>query len=163
MFKVSFKKESKKVETFNNKVTVVTLVGHVAISKEMYEMFPSKVSTWMFDHRSVDVSLGFGENGSTVLRLELSGKAVCSEEDAFDAVVGERIAESKAKIRLYRFMHTLLHKLYAHFITASIGDYAAVRIEKEGNFGGVFEVMGKYQGLLVKESHHLGQLLLDNY
>jgi hypothetical protein len=97
-----------------------------------------------------------------VIRLEFYGKAVCSEDDTFDAETGKRIAESRAKIKLYKFMHTLIVKLYEYYFGLILGSkYSSKYISQEldTSENTLFDSMSKYQALLIKESHHLGQLL----
>jgi hypothetical protein len=159
MFKVSFKKDCKKVQTFNDRATIVTIVGIMDYPNELWTCTPTSITDWLWNHPSIDVGVcrmdGF--------RLEFSGKSVCSAEDTFNPIIGERIAESRAKIRLYKFVHTLLYKLYVYYFDVILGDrYALCDIEKTIDYnkpGGIFEEMGKYKDLLRKETLHLEKLL----
>jgi hypothetical protein len=159
MFKVSFKKDCKKVQTFNDRATIVTIVGYMDYPNELWTCTPTSITDWLWNHPSIDVRV-YGGDG---LRLEFSGKSVCSAEDTFNPIIGERIAESRAKIRLYKFIHTLLYKLYVYYFDVILGDrYALCDIEKTINYnkpGGIFEEMGKYKDLLRKETLHLEKLL----
>lgn len=161
MFKVSFKKDCKKVQTFNDRATIVTIVGYMDYPNEIWDCTPTSVTEWLWRHPNADVKVC----GGNTFRLEFSGKSVCSAEDTFDPVIGERIAESRAKIRLYKFVHTLLHKLYVYYFNIIFGDrYALCNIEKTAEYskpGGIFEEMGKYKSLLDKETLHLEKLLKE--
>ena len=159
MLKVSFKDDFKKVQTFNSKATVVNLTGTVKFPNELFRLIPLDLDEWIFHHPTVEVV-------DSVVRgwtLKASGTAKCADGDTFNPIVGERIAEAKAKIKLYKFMHTLLYKLYVYYFRFTFGDrYALCNIDKTADYkkpGGIFEEMGKYQALLIKESHHLGKLL----
>ena len=159
MFKVSFKKDCKKVQTFNDRATIVTIVGIMDYPSELWTCTPTSITDWLWNHPSIDFRVYGGEE----FRLEFSGKSVCSAEDTFNPVIGEMIAESRAKIRLYKFIHTLLYKLYVYYFDVILGDrYALCDIEKTIDYnkpGGIFEEMGKYKDLLRKETLHLEKLL----
>jgi hypothetical protein len=159
MFKVSFKKDCKKVQTFNDRATIVTIVGYMDYPNEIWDCTPTSVTEWLWSHPRVDVKVC----GGSTFRLEFSGKSVCSAEDTFDPVIGERIAESRAKIRLYKFVHTLLHKLYVYYFDIIFGDrYALCDIGELADYnkpGGILEEMDKYKSLLDKETLHLEKLL----
>ena len=165
MFKVSFKDsegcKAVTVQHFNNKETVVQLRGIMPLPSFWFSI-PSNIRDWVFEHPSIDTY-------ESIVRAELIiksfGKAICADGDTFDAKMGERIAESKAKIRLYKFMHTLCKKLiycYHGYIygvpegrgtckTATLSDY----------HGGLQDACRKYAELWVKESRHLGILLSE--
>ena len=166
MIKVSFKKDSTKIQTFNDRCVVVTMVGQMIMPSYLWQIFPNDMANWMWEHPSVDASWGNCTKHNDVIRLEFSGKAKCADDDVFNAETGRRIAESRAKIRLYKFIHTLLCKLYEYYFGITFGDrYALCNIDKTADYnkpGGVCEEMGKYQGLLIKESHHLGELLRES-
>lgn len=161
MFKVSFKKDCKKVQTFNDRATIVTIVGYMDYPNEIWDCTPTSVTEWLWRHPNVDVKVCGGDT----FRLEFSGKSVCSAEDIFNPVIGERIAESRAKIRLYKFVHTLLHKLYDYNFDIIFGDrYALCDIGEFADYnkpGGLFEEMGKYKSLLDEETLHLEKLLKE--
>lgn len=155
MLKVSFKEDCQKVQVFNDRATIVTMVGQIIMSEELWSVFPDKIAHWMCNHQGINVSWSSNKHYEFI-RLEFSGKAVCADDDTFDAETGRRIAESRAKIRLYKFMYKLLDQLcdyygkllvgYRGFNSASVND-------------SLFSELDKYQALWVKESHHLGKLL----
>lgn len=158
MFKVSFKEDSKKVQVFNDKATVVTLTGRVKMPK-WFCFMPSNIAYWVGHHPTVEFDGIYALDEAVIT---VSGKSVCSEKDTFDSVLGERIAESRAKIRLYKFMHTLCKNLMYYY-------YGILYGVPEGNGeletgmakhkGGLQEACSKYASLWIKESKHLGELL----
>lgn len=159
MFKISFKKDYKKVQTFNDKATLVTLVGEMRMPTAVWQTFPSDVANWMWDHSGVDAQWGTCTKFYEAFRLEVSGKSVCAEGNTFDPVVGQRIAESKAKIKLYKFMHTLIDQLcdyYGKLLLGYIGFIPSSTIKDS-----LYSELEKYQELWIKESHHLGKLLKE--
>ena len=166
MLKVSFKDDFMKVKTFNDKCVVVTMVGRMTMPTDLWQIFPNDVADWMWNHPTIDASWGnYTKKQYEEFRLEFSGKAVCHDEDSFNEETGKRIAESRAKIRLYKFIHTLLYKLYVSYFSVTFGDrYALCNIDKTADYnkpGKIFEEMGKYKALLISESHHLGELLKE--
>ena len=162
MFKVSFKENSKKVEVFNNRATIVTLVGHMIIPSKVWAIFPNGMANWMWEHPSIDASWGTCTRENEVIRLEVTGKSVCAKEDIFNAVTGERIAESRAKIRLYKFIHTLCENLMTYYYGIMYGnaEFDVIReSHTESPKDCLYLTCKKYRELWIKESHHLGKLL----
>ena len=161
MLKVSFKDNFKKVQTFNDKETVVTLTGK-CITPFWFNHMPRKIWDWAIWHPSVEISETYSSQ-NLVMVIEVLGKSVCADDDTFDAKMGERIAESRAKIKLYKFMHTLCKKLmycyygYIYGVSEDRGTYKTATLSDY--HGGLQDACRKYAELLVKESRHLGTLL----
>ena len=159
MFKVSFKEDPKKVQVFNDKATVVTLTGRVKMPK-WFCFMPNNIAYWIGHHPTVEFDSIYALDEAVIT---VSGKSVCSEKDTFDSVLGERIAESRAKIRLYKYMHILCKNLMYYYYGILYGvperngevETKVVKYHK----GGLQEVCSKYTSLWVKESKHLGELL----
>jgi hypothetical protein len=112
----------------------------------------------MWDHQGVDVQWGNCTKDNEGFRLELSGKSVCANGDTFNAETGRRIAESRAKIRLYKFMYKLFDQLCDYYGKLLVGykGFNSASIN-----GSLLSELEKYQSLWVKEYHHLGKLLED--
>lgn len=157
MLKVSFDDSSKKVQVFNNRATVVTLSGKVRIPRKLWCMMPSGFGPWVRNHPSIEASWGCDTKDFEILDIEAIGKSVCSEEDAFNPKLGERIAESRAKIKLYKFMYKLCDKLAHSYNEILFGPYIPLR--KSYNPFSILEDLNFYRGLWAKEAHHLGELL----
>lgn len=156
MLKVSFKEGFKKVQKFNERATVVTLTGEVIIPS--WEMFPNKIQRWMFDEQNtVDV-----EDTISLLKIKAVGKSVKAEEDTDNPVLAERIAEARAKLKIYRFMYKLCKKMLRYYFTSMYGNAEVGRVlesHTEPQKDCIWVAGRKYMGLMIKESHHLGQLL----
>lgn len=156
MLKVSFKDGFKKVQRFNERATVVTLTGEVLIPS--WEMFPNKIQKWMFDEQNtVDV-----EDTISRLKIKAVGKSVKAEEDTDNPVLAERIAEARAKLKIYRFMYKLCEKMLRYYFTSMYGNAEVGRVSEshtEPPKDCIWVASRKYMGLMIKESHHLGQLL----
>lgn len=160
MFKVSFKGDFKKVQTFNDRAIIITLVGKMHFPAELWHCTPTEITDWVWNHPSVD-ALWIAEDS---LRLEFSGKSVCAEEDTYDPVLGERIAESRAKLKLYKFVYTLCKKLLQYNYTTMYGTRElelTLESHSESPKDCIYIAYKKYQGLLIKESNHLGKLLSE--
>lgn len=159
MFKVSFKNDFRKVETFNDRATVVTLTGIMSMPKNVWWIMPQSITDWLWTHESIDVTWQDNEH----FRLEFSGKSVCSKDDAFDPVIGARIAECRAKIKLYKFLHTLCKKLMYFYYGILYGvpkEKTEMPLTAHTFYpGGLQNTIAKYTSLWIKESQHLGKLL----
>lgn len=164
MLKVSFKENSMKVQTFNNKATVVTMVGQMSMPRNLWLIIPDSITNWMWQHPSVDATFGTCTRDSDIIRLEFSGKAVCASEDTFDAETGKRIAESRAKIKLYKFLHNLCEGIMKQYYSLMYGnaEFDVIReSHTETPKDCLYLTCQKYRNLWIKESHHLGELLKE--
>ena len=162
MFKVSFKNNAIEIETFNSCATIVTLTGEMAIPPNVWDAFPDKITNWMWHHPSIDASWGKCTVDKEVIRLEVTGKSVCAKGDIFDAETGKRIAESRAKIKLYKFVHNLCEKIMKYYYSIMYGN-AEFDIIRESHIEApqdcLYLTCQKYRELWIKECHHLGKLL----
>ena len=160
MLKVSFKDDFKDTIVFQDKVTMVTLTGKV-VMPEWSDQMPHEVTDWLNYHPSVEVDNHWNKNGWFEMTLKASGKAKCHKDDTPNSKLGERIAESRAKIRIYRFMQVLTDKLCAYYYALVYGKQG----EATSNFvapndqTSLYLANKKYQKLLDHERHHLVELL----
>lgn len=161
MFKVSFKENPqfpvKKVQRFNyDRVTVVTLKGVAELPVFLQCFIPHKVFDWTDTLKNVDVEFTMKRMFITV-----TGKSICSKEDKIDKILGERIAEARAKLYLYKFMAHFLDKVWSYFIEQLCGT-ASIRCtayKKDVNEEHLSEALNKYWRLYKDEDKHLNILL----
>lgn len=153
MFKVSFNKDNyKKVKTFNNKVVTVTIEGKV---EENMDIIPFIIRSWAEqEYTGVDVEFDYRK-----IVIVATGTAKCSSDDVFNVVIGERIAESKAKIKLYRFMKNFCDEMVHYYAVILSGtDYDRDTASKDSLLG----AYSKYCALEQKELEHLNKLIKDS-
>lgn len=153
MLKVSFKEDYMRVQTFNDKATVVTMTGRVDLP-DFWDNIPHIISNWMYDCPSIEVDATWNQ-----LILISKGKSVCADEDTFDEEIGYRIAESRAMIKIYKFMEKLTDKLCQHYFKVLYGDADIHNIFYNQKDESLYAAHQRYQALLIKESQHLGKLL----
>lgn len=161
MFKVSFKENPqfpvKKVQRFNDdRVTVVTLKGVARVPVFLQYYIPCKVYDWASTLKNVDAEFGMSEMFITV-----TGKSICSKEDKVDKILGDRIAEARAKLHLYKFMMDFLDKVWSYFMEQLCGT-AAIKCIADGkdvNKEHLSEAVNKYWRLYNDEQKHLNILL----
>lgn len=102
MWKVSFNKDTyKKVEVFNDKATVVTLIAKVVIPKEIANHIPLKVFDWAQKHVNPKIVI---IPHYDIIEFKVKGKTVRKDGDENKPLLAERLAECKAKMSIYRFM-----------------------------------------------------------
>lgn len=161
MFKVSFKENSqfpvKKVQRFSDdRVTVVTLKGVAQLPTFLQYFIPHKVFDWIDTLKNVDVEFTMKRMFITV-----TGKSICSKEDKVDRVLGDRIAEARAKLHLYKFMVFFLIKIWRYFIEQLYGTTSIeCTADKKGvNKEHLNEAVYKYWRLYKDEQKHLNILL----
>lgn len=155
MLKVSFKENFRKVQVFNSRATVVTLTGEV-LKPGFMDHVPKEIDDWMTFHPSVEVYEHYTDKG-WMLQIKVKGKSLCSEGDSFDAILGERIAESRAKIKFYKFMRTLVSKIADYYLDLLAGKGSHGGFDSDGT--GLVDIKNIYEFLLNKEDYHLCKLL----
>ena len=156
MYKVSFKDDFKKVERFNNKVTKVTLKGTIKNAWTLDDLnIPQSIYDWMRDNNCKDLDT-----------LEVSGIAIRSNKDKDDPVLGERLAEARAKLKIYKFMRTFCYKMLKYYALKLYGintnNTITVRaIDQESYVDSLQKAYKKYSRLVDVENTHIKQLLYD--
>lgn len=161
MFKVTFKNSPKcpfkKVERFNDgKCTTVTLTGYMQCPTEFFISLNKSISDWIMHHPSVDTTNIITINS---ICLKTQGKTLRADGDEDNPILAERIAESRAKIKIYKFVYTLLKKIFSSQCKALFGisDFYPVHVST----GTVYEALVKYRRLLITERQHLTKLIKE--
>lgn len=156
MYKVSFTDDFKKVERFSNKVTKVTLKGTI---KNIYALddlnIPQPICDWMRDNNCKDLNT-----------IEVAGTAIRNDKDKDDPVLGERLAEARAKLKIYKFMRTFCHKMLKYYALKLYGIKTNNTItvkasEQESYDDSLLKAYKKYDRLVDVENTHIKQLLYD--
>lgn len=156
MYKVSFTDDFKKVERFNNKVTKVTLKGTIKNAWALDDLnIPQSIYDWMRNNNCKDLDT-----------LEVSGIAIRSDNDKDDPVLGERLAEARAKLKIYKFMRTFCHKMLKYYALKLYGitTNSAITlraIDQESYDDSLQKAYKKYSKLVDVENTHIKQLLYD--
>ena len=152
MYKVSFADDFKKVKRFNNKVTKVTLKGTIKNTYTSDDLYiPQSIYDWMRDN-----------NCKFPDTLEVSGIAIRSDNDKDDPVLGERLAEARAKLKIYKFMKTFCHKMLEYYTLKLYGTKASnntIVIKVNPEKDSLFKAYMKYDKLVDVENNHIKQLL----
>ena len=154
MYKVSFTDDFKKVERFSNKVTKVTLKGTI---KNIYALddlnIPQSIYDWMRDNNCKGLDI-----------LEVTGTAIRNNNDKDNPVLGERLAEAKAKLKIYKFMKTFCHKMLEYYKLKLYGiksNDVIIKTDPEGLSctSCLLKAYMKYEKLVEVENNHIKQLL----
>lgn len=160
MWKVSFKDPMyKKVQKFNDRATVVTLKGDLKIPIEVMTSIPKKMHDWMMKKSNPKVKV-YPWQGT--ISIVVKGKFIKSKEDKEDSVSAERIAECKAKIKLYKFMYTLLMNYIEYYATLLKGKEWSFENTPINDTNCIAYVYNKYTRLYLKEKKHLEELLKEH-
>ena len=156
MYKVSFTNDFKKVERFNNKVTKVTLKGTIKNVYALDELnIPQPIYDWMKDNNRKELDT-----------LEVSGTAIRNDKDKDDPVLGERLAEARAKLKIYKFMKTFCNKMLEYYAQQLYGiktnNTITIRASTpDETCDNVLKAYKKYDRLVDVENTHIKQLLYD--
>lgn len=162
MFKVSFKDKigspSKMLQRKGN-TTYVTLKGYMRIP-EIY--VPQDIRDWVHSVKSIQSDLYYniwGTNG--VATICVTGKAIKADADVDDVVFAERIAESRAKLKLYWFVYKLIGKILRYHKRLLYGNSVvrAANLVSDKNHDYLYKAERKYNRLLNTEGQHLSTLL----
>lgn len=160
MWKVSFKNPMyKKVQKFNDRVTVVILKGDLKIPMEVMNSMPKKIWDWMKKKSNPKVKIYHWQG---VINVTVTGKAVRSNEDKDDPVLAERIAECRAKIKLYKFIYTLLMNYAEYYATLLKGKEWSFENTPVNDTNCIAYVYNKYTRLYINEKKHLKELLKEH-
>jgi hypothetical protein len=155
MFKVSFKDDYKQVKRLGNTIEV-TLTGTMHLP-EAWQIIPLKINEWVnWRSYASSISIDFNVANETMI-IKVIGKSKKHPDDVDNVVIGERLAESRAKIRLYKFMYRLLDQLCNYYRKLLIGYVVVLPASDIPN--SIYAEFLKYRVLYIKESHHLGKLL----
>ena len=158
MFKVSFKdkpKDPSKAVIKKGNTTTVILKGVVSLPSFFYDM-PQIILQWVSDQTKVEL---YDNMANNTLIIYSTGEARCHDEDVFDPILGERLAEARAKYYIYKFFYDLTSKLSDYYIGLLFGDAG---VAGSGKGSCLTQDMKKYESLCIRESHHIGELLKAN-
>lgn len=157
MFKVSFKETPNKpfrVVTKAGRETTVILRGTIKMPDFWHHM-PMEIVDWIGNRTRIE---GYEDIVNNTIIIYSTGKAKCMEGDTYNSLLGERIAESRAKYYIYKFIYDLCQRLYSYYAGIAIGNATSV-INTAGSNDCIAQDINKYKGLCIRESHHLGELL----
>ena len=152
MIKVTFNgKDAIKSQVFNNSITKVTLTGIMKVPS-VYDL-PSKVDDYMTKYTGVTAQWFNGR-----IYVSAIGISKKSKEDAYDETLGYRIAESRAKIKLYKFLLNAC-KVYCRYLRElCFGKYADIVVATLPKQSIGYDVV-KYTSFLEREKQHLNTLI----
>ena len=153
MFKVSFKeaKRPSKVTIKRGNDTKVIIQGLVKLPK-FFDNIPPEISDWISSRKKVEIY----ENMAThTLIIYSTGKVRCRPEDKYDTILGERLAESKAKRHIYKFFFDLCSKLFDYYGELLYGN----AIVDPGSGNCLVNDLRKYETLYHREIDHFSELL----
>lgn len=155
IFKVSFKEAGNdyfKGVSKMGRITTVILKGVVKLPP-FFHNIPKEIDEWMRSSKKVELYENVANNTLIVFS---TGVAKCREDDKYDSLLGERLAEARAKYCIYKFFYDLTFKLYEYYDRILFGDKGVV---DSGSGSCIASDMRKYEGLCIRESHHIGELL----
>lgn len=156
MIKVSFNNDSyKKVERFNDKVTIVTLKGIVELPDCLVYAMPMGIVDWLKLYPDLEISY----NGIERITIISKGKTIRDDKDKDNPILAERIAESKAKIKIYGFIINFISKYIIAYNKILTGHKDAILSEHEEVPDSLYGLLFKYDGFFDKEKSHLRELI----
>ena len=154
MLKLSFKNSCKRYN-IDSKYTIVTLTGVSSFDCFMSQC-PTSIIDWVEESHFIET---WYNPILCHLVLKATGRAKCSPNDTYNPTIGEKLAEARAKIKLYKFMHTLCDKLIDYYMHL-IGDSPQHLTSKMHNHG-LLGASLKYKTLLCREEEYLEKLLKE--
>lgn len=154
MFKVSFKETPKspsKLITKSGAVTNCTLMGSVSLP-EFFDYLPPHINMWISKVDYVEI---YEDVANHKMIIFSSGVAKCSPNDRYDTILGERIAESRAKYCIYKFFYNFTKKVISYYYELILGMPCEVNC-KDGTLA---SDNIKYEKLMRREEKHLEELI----
>lgn len=155
MFKVSFKESPKdpcKLVTKLGNQTTVLLRGTVDIP-DFWKYIPNNISEWIAGQKHIE---GYEDIAKNQLTIYSRGISKCHPDDHYDTVLGERLAEARAKCFIYRFFYDLTYKLSEYYGTILYGDSCPV---VDNSKDGIIADVMKYEKLYRHELNHQKELI----
>lgn len=148
MLKLSFsskKLQAKPIKTqvFNNTVTKVTFYGTLINGTGI--CMPAAIKEFIDTYKGVDYIC----SGDDYI-IVATGISKRNKDDIYNSTIGYRIAESRAKIKLYKFMYNLSKK-FLKVISPMVSGHS--------RYGGIPDDVIKYKEFLSKEKKHLSDLI----
>lgn len=155
VFKVSFNDSpwDQKITVVTSRKVAVRISGNVRLPK-FWKYIPEEITEWIIKEQNL-IS-GEEDADISVFHIHANGFARCHEEDKFDYVFGERLAEARAKYKIYKFFYDLTCKLYDYYNRILFGDEEVVDMGKGSCLA---QDIKKYEALCIREAHHIGELL----
>lgn len=155
MFKVSFKETANnpcKVVVKTGRVTRVTLKGSMEIPY-FWQLMPAEICEWIAQRNTVELYEDVAKNKILVYS---EGISKCKDCDKYDSLLGERLAEARAKYSIYKFLFDLSSKLCNYYNKML---YGTTVFTCEGSSNSLEGVVWKYRQLCDKEFEHQQTLL----
>lgn len=155
MFKVSFKETPKNPSKLVTKVgneTTVLLKGIVEIP-DFWKHLPEEIVEWIAQAKHLE---GYEDVAKNQLIIYSKGITKCHPEDHYDTVLGDRMAESRAKYHIYKFFYDLSYKLTEYYGNLIYGVEGAVVSSTDNGLMGTAK---KYEKLYMRELRHQRELL----
>lgn len=155
IFKVSFKDTDEKAYRVVQKVGTTTTVVLRGVTKlpAFWKQLPEPILKWIGERKNVEL---YEDNVNNTLIIYSLGEAKCNKDDSYNSIFGERLAEARAKYHIYKFIYTLTYKLYNYYNRIMFGDSEVI---DRGHGSCLARDVEKYEGLCIRESHHIGELL----
>ena len=154
MFKISFKDTPKypsKLVTKIGAVTNVILKGTTTLP-DFWKHIPADIYEWTINSKYVEWDENFIDD---TLVIYAGGKSKCAEGDKFNPILGERLAEARAKYNIYKHFSILAEKLCDYYGAIIYGDGPVIDITNKGLMG----VAIKYGKLADREEEHIKKLI----
>lgn len=156
MIKVSFNNDSyKKVERFNDKATIVTLKGIVELPDCLVYAMPKGIVDWLKLYPDLEISY----NGIGRITIISKGKTIRDDKDKDNPILAERIAESKAKIKIYGFIINFISMYTTAYSKILTGHKNSLMSRYEEAPDSLYGLLFKYVGFFDKEKSHLRELI----
>ena len=155
IFKVSFKETSNNPSKIVYKAgmkTTVVLKGIIKIP-HFWHLMPSEIFEWIAVQSKVEL---YEDVAHGILIIHSEGISKCKKDDKYSTLLGERLAEARAKYCIYKFFYDLTSKLYDYYNKLMFGDAGIV---DSGHGSCLAQDLKKYEGLCIREAHHIGELL----
>jgi hypothetical protein len=132
--------------------TTVILKGIVKLP-EFFDKIPADIMEWVGHQKKIEVYENMADQTMMVFS---TGMAKCHEDDKYDSLLGERLAEARAKYYIYKFFYDLCSRLCGYYNSLLYGECGG---DSQDYNDGLMCDLDKYRALCIRESHHIGELL----
>lgn len=100
--------------------TISRISARCVINQKYRKLFTPEIERYINNYYNYSPNTSKIIDGNTIVICCL-GESDCMPEDTFDMYIGGKISQSKAKIKIYRFMKNLCKKIITEFMPLITG------------------------------------------
>lgn len=135
--------------------TITGISAYCVINQKYRKLFTPEIERYINNYYEYSPNTSKIIDGNTIVICCL-GESDCMPEDTFDMYIGGKISQSKAKIKIYRFMKNLCKKIITEFMPLITGTDIATTFYYKNSIIADYK---RYEALETNERIYLKKLI----